>query len=588
MLDHKSSVAPGKGPAAGHAATPGKQTLTQGMSAKPKAPAPPTASAAKPAGKDSGKGKGKPKGKSKGAHTMGRDYQVWVHEMVVLTNPAQILDLDPDGTAAGTDAVIAEGKRGQVMCEIVDGPIQIELSEPDPETGQLRRVWISRDDAALVESDGSDAMSHDPQIESSLADAGTEKTVAATKAIVDVGQVDSLGGPFCEHVGKLVEAVVPDLGDSSKLVLSGRMLTATGALVYFSFTGSVERDNMIDDDQYKIRLEFGLGFEAKVEGWLVDAFTKAGVFGFVESSGDTGTETLNLLMYALWRSVAAIHEGAADWMFGKTAKNVAKTMDREDYAQVGVGGRAASGLKAGGAEVSGSIEGSLSARYTGQGAKGHETGEPTGEAIAMAQVGLNYSSGDGTQFAGGAAFTGSLSKMAMSSINASATASKTFNLADVKDLVGFERGANVIAAYGLDTLRAMGPVITEGTAKIVHALGLDEHNVKTSENDINKHLLRTAADLSGARLLPVLGGTMLAQHLAKQTAMTMDLAMPMTYEVGVEFEWKPGIGVSLSIQLKRVSSIEIGKEDAPGVFAKIENATRIFKLAYNNQSWSAE
>lgn len=577
MLDHKTSVAPGKGPAAGHAAaTPGKQTLTQGMSAKPKAPAPTAKSAAKPEKKGHGKGKGK----------KAREYTMWVHRFVEVINAAQVLDLDKEsGAVAGTDAPpIPEGKRAQVVAEIVDGPIQIELTTPDPETGELRRVWIQREDATLLlEEEAGDQMSLDPEHESAMAQAGSEKTKAVTAAVCNLGQFKNLGETFCERGGALMEALVPELGDSSKLVLKGN-IPINGGLFFFMFTGSVEKDNMIDDDQFKARLEFGVGWEAKVPSWIGDAFAQVSGFGFLEASGDSGQETLELMMYAIYRAVSCISQDAADHVMGGKAANVEDTMDREDYAQFGGGVRGAAGVKVGKKSLGGSVEGAASARYTGTGAKGHETGEVNAQTIGMAQAGVTFAS-RGAQFAGGAAVTADVANWSLLAANAAATATKTFDLADLKDLVGTERGANIIAAYGADALTAVGPIIGELVEKI---FGPDS-TIKASQKEINDHLGRTMTDISGARLLVALGGTAGAQKLASTFgSANPELAVPMSYEVGVEVEWKPGIGLSLSIQLKRISAIELGKENGePGAYAKVENATRIFKISYNNQSWSA-
>lgn len=561
MLDRKSSFTPGDRTAVAHAPTPGKQTLTQGLSGKPKGPSAPTA---KPSKK-------KPKpGKS-------RAYQMWVHEWVQTVTRAQILDLDPDGTTAGADDWVSEGQRGKVVAEIVDGPIQVELTKEDPETGQLRRVWIQREDAALVLAEDSDQMSHDPERSAAAAQAGSEKTGTTSTALCELGQVSSLGEGFCAKAGRLIEALVPDLGDSSKLVLRGNVPVA-GGLFYFSFSGSVERDNMIDDDQYKARLEFAVGYEASVETWLIDAFAQAGVFGFLESSGDTGKETLELLMYAIWRAVSAVSTKAAKNVMGGRAADVEQTMDREDYAQIGAGVRASAGIQGGDQKLGASVEGSVAARYTGTGAKGKETGKVDAATVAMAQLGLGYVT-EGVQFAGGAAVTGDLTSMDLLAVNASATGTKTMDLAEVKDLVGFEKGASVIAAYGLDALTAIGPVV---------AVALEKLGMKASQKSIDDHLLRTAADISGARVLAAFGGTTGAQWLAKRMGADLELAVPMSYEVAIEFEWKPGIGASFSIQLKRISAIELGEESRAGAYAKIENATRIFKIQLNNQGFKAE
>lgn len=572
MLDHKTSVAPGEGPAAGHAAaTPGKQTLTQGMSAKPKATAPTAKSAAKPAAKKSEK-----KGKGK----KGREYQTWVDQWVLVVAPAQILDMDPDGAAAGSGDSLPPGKTGQVVAEVVDGPIQVELMEEDKQTGQLRRVWIPRDDAVLIlAEDAGDQMSHDPERESAIAESGTKKAIATQKALCDLGDLPSMGGNFCQTAGGLIEALVPDLGDSSKVVLRVNIPTATGGLLYFAFTGSVERDNMVNDDQYKVRLEFAAGYGMDKSGWIFKAFVEAGVFGYLEASGDTGKETFDLLTYAISRMVAKVSPAAAEAVFsgGETASSIEKKMDREDYAMVGAGVRGSAGLVAGEQKIGVSGEASAAGRYTGSGAQGKETGQVQAETIAMAQLGLNWTT-EGVNFGGGASVTGGLSSMSLLAVNASATGSKSLDLAELNEMVGFEKGARVLAAYGLDALAAIGPIVAEA---------LDKLGMNVSKKTIDDHLTKTAANLTGARMAAALATTAYAKQMTKIAG--AELAVPMSYDVAIEFEWKPGTGASFAVQLKRVSAIELGVESGEaGAYAKVENATRIFKIQLNNQGFKAE
>lgn len=569
MREHQSSIAPGKGPSSANAVpTPGKQTLTQGLPGKPKAAAPPAAKSAKTPEKkkDVGKG-GKP-----------REYQMWVHQWVEIVSPAQVLDLDEDGTTAGTDASIPAGKRGQVVAEIVDGPIQIELGEEDRETGQLRRVWIQREDAALTIAEDGDQMSHDPERTTAAAQSGSAKTAKTSKALLDLGEMPSMGKGFCETAGGLVEALVPELGDSSKMVLRVN-IPVSGGLLYFSFMGSVERDNMIDDNQYKARLEFSAGYGADKGAWIFKAFVEAGVFGYLEASGDSGKETFNLLTYGISRMVATVSEEAAKYVFdkGESAQAIEKGMDREDYAQVGAGVRASAALEAGGHKVGGSVEASGAARFSGKGAKGHEKGVET-ETIAMGQAGITWATGDWS-FGGSAAVTIGLTSERLLAINGSATASKSLDLAELRDLVGPKAGARIFEAWGIDALTAIGPMVME----LLHTWG-SSIDPKPIQDGIGTAM----ANVSGARLAGVLGATSIAQAVGKVSDLG-DVSAPMSYEVGIDFEWKPGIGTSLSIQLKRVSAIEMGKESGEaGTYAKIENATRILKLQLNNQSWSAK
>ncbi len=556
MREHQTSNQPGKGSGATNATpTPGKRTLTDGLAAGP--------------AKSDKKADKKPAGKKPKT----REYTMWVHQWVQVVNPAQVLDLEPDGTAAGTGDSIPAGKRGKVVAEVVDGPIQVELTDVDRETGQLRRVWIQRDDATLVLEEDDDQVSTDPDRNTAVAQAGSKKTKATVEAVQHLGEWKSLGDGFCATAGKLVEALVPDLGDSSKLVLRAN-IPVSGGLLSVSFTGSVERDNMVDDDQYKIRLEFAMGYGVSHGAWIFKAFVEAGVFGYIEASGDTGKETFDLLTYALARGVAHISQDAADAVFGGGRAAIEKTMDREDYAQIGAGVRGSASLEAGSTKVGASAEASISARHTGTGAKGSETGKVVDETIVMGQAGLGWTTDD-LAFAGGAAVTAGATSGTLLAVNAAAAGTKSFDLAELGELVTYEKGARVLAAYGADALAAIGPII----AVVLEQLGLS-----ASQKSIDQHLAKTAANLTGARVLAALATT----HMAKQLG-GLTVAAPMSYEVGIEFEWKPGIGVAFSIQLKRISAIEMGTESGEaGRYYKVENATRILKIQANNQGFTAE
>jgi hypothetical protein len=516
------------------------------------------------------------------------EYFPWVSHWCQILSTTQVLEMDLEtGTGAGIEAVVAAGKRALVIAEIVNGPIQIELNEED-ETGGLRRVWIEREDATLILGpEDEDLMSTDPALASAAAQANDKKTKNTVAAISELGDMDKLDAGFCAVAGKVIEGLVPEEGDSSELVLRVN-IPLGGGYLFFSFTGSCERDNMIDDTQYKARFEFAGGLGVGGTAWIFKAFLEASVFGYIEASGDTGREVFDLMTYAIADKVGSVNEEAAAYVFsgGATKASVAKDMDREDYAQLGVGVRIAGGIGVGDASVEGSAEYSFAGtRYSGNGEKGKETGKVNEASVETFAAGLSFESG-------ALSFAGSLEAMwieggPLKSVVGAVGASLTLDLAELRDLVGSERGAALFAAWAGDAATAIAPMV---------ARAFKEAGVSVSgDKDPSKHILSTVGKISGANVALELAKTEAFKALASPDsyigklaggALAPEVASDLAYEVSMELDYKHGIGYCFSVQLKRVSTIEFGEERSGPAYVKVENATRLIQLRlYNDQAF---
>lgn len=144
--------------------------------------------------------------------------------------------------------------------------------------------------------------------------------------------------------GDLLAGWLPNKGDACQLTLRFNFpLVGVGGYGMVEMIVSAERD-----DQFKVRGELNFGIFGKVDVWLFEAFAQLKAGLFLEASGDSGQECMQLLgLGALSMVESIVGEDAVAVFFADVVSSTRKNMDKDDYVDVGGQVEASAGVSAG-------------------------------------------------------------------------------------------------------------------------------------------------------------------------------------------------------------------------------------------------
>jgi hypothetical protein len=165
-------------------------------------------------------------------------------------------------------------------------------------------------------------------------------TTELKSAMQDLGDVDSLDAGFFSTAGQVLDFLVPDVGDKGSLVLAANVpvvgadagKAGASAKIGLRFEGDVAQN------EKGIEVGFAAAFVAigEVKAWIMEAFIRATVGSFVRASGDSGAESMRLVVLSIQHAVESISKRAADMVFDDSFKNgVVRDMDEDDYVEYG-------------------------------------------------------------------------------------------------------------------------------------------------------------------------------------------------------------------------------------------------------------
>lgn len=158
-------------------------------------------------------------------------------------------------------------------------------------------------------------------------------------AVKNLGSVSSFGEDLYGKVGGVVDAIVPSAGDESSLRLAFNIPIATSGMgsakLGMNLEGEAERDH---DKGVRLKVKVGGVVTGEVDLAIVEAFAQFELFGWLESYGDSGYETMKLVSFALEQRTRELSDFAADFIWGEDfAGATRKSMDDDDYVVTGVG-----------------------------------------------------------------------------------------------------------------------------------------------------------------------------------------------------------------------------------------------------------
>lgn len=178
--------------------------------------------------------------------------------------------------------------------------------------------------------------------------APSEKDTSSSLSAAESKKVEAMvdgEGAFSPEMmsngGDLLAAWLPHKGDSIQLTLRFNFpLFGAAGYGMIEMLVSAERD-----DQFKVRGELNFGVFGKVDLWLFEAFAQLKAGLFLEASGDSGRECMQLMgLGALSMVIPIIGEDAVTAFFADTITSTRKNMDKDDYVDVGGQVEASAGI----------------------------------------------------------------------------------------------------------------------------------------------------------------------------------------------------------------------------------------------------
>lgn len=163
----------------------------------------------------------------------------------------------------------------------------------------------------------------------------TSKSLSAKenkKVEAMVGGDGAFSPEMMSNGGDLLASWLPNKGDAVQLTLRFNFpLFGVSGYGMVELLVSAERD-----DQFKVRGELNFGVFGKVDVWLFEAFAQIKAGLFLEASGDSGQECMQLLgLGAISMAQPIIGEDAVAAFFADTITSTRKNMDKDDYVDVG-------------------------------------------------------------------------------------------------------------------------------------------------------------------------------------------------------------------------------------------------------------
>lgn len=397
----------------------------------------------------------------------------------------------------------------------------------------------------------------------------TQKRDAGMKQI---SGAKSFGVDFTKAAGALLDAVVPQPGDKSKVQLNFNIPAGNlpGTFISGQFTLEAERTQAEPGKpataQTKVRTEVGIGVMTKADLWLVEVFAKAMLFGYMEAQGDNGFEVFRLYDLIMYKAVAAVSQAAADCVWGKglpeaVRKDVVKgSDDKDDYVEGGFAGEFSVGASAKVGSQDRSVTGS---RRASAGSKYYAADPNKAKKTSSVKTTLGLSIGDW----GGEAYIDEKSEQGQGSGGEVAiSASRMIELGSFAEMVGDSRKFAELAGQQLS-------MIAGQTVKLINGVSALQNKQATKGQTV------------GA-LVGMVGSFSMSSGLAKTAAIEkLKGARGIVGKVGQKFtikiSWGMGSPTRVEISLDRASLMERGKNANDPIYVAIENISNIFY-----KSWS--
>ena len=397
----------------------------------------------------------------------------------------------------------------------------------------------------------------------------TQKRDAGMKQITGA---KSFGVDFTKAAGALLDAVVPQPGDKSKVQLNFNIPAGNlpGTFISGQFTLEAERTQAEPGKpasaQTKVRTEVGIGVMTKADLWLVEVFAKAMLFGYMEAQGDNGFEVFRLYDLIMYKAVAAVSQAAADCVWGKglpeaVRKDVVKgNDDKDDYVEGGFAGEFSVGASAKVGTQDRSVTGS---RRASAGSKYYATDPNKGKKTSSIKTTLGLSIGDW----GGEVYVDEKSEQGQGSGGeVSISASRMIELGSFAEMVGDSRKFAELAGQQLSKIAGQ-------TLKLINGVSALQNKQATKGQTVGG-------------LVGMVGSFSMGSGLAKTAAIDkLKNARGIVGKIGQKFtikiSWGMGSPTKVEISLDRASLMERGKNANDPIYVAIENISNIFY-----KSWS--
>lgn len=373
---------------------------------------------------------------------------------------------------------------------------------------------------------------------------------AAAGAAHELGQQRSVGG-FSTAAGALVDAVCSDDDSGADMRIVANFPINPTVSVGFDFQISAEREN----NHTKIRVQVGGAVTGRVDAWIVEAWARAEVHGYVEAQGNNGTEAIRLLMYGIRDRIAARSPDLANRMFGGGfARETEQEMGEEDYVETGMGASLSGGVGAGGHEgprASASVGGETGTRISG----GREGEAPHREDARSVRLTASFSGGESFPAVGAkidlAWADGHLKEVAFE--------------AEAEQDLDFEHFEHLIGPQFLG----------EWAGSLQNAIGTHSTLVAHSGDDAARQFGSMAGmttRLSGATI----GGAAALHHALEEHG--HGVGLEVKYGVKTKISWEHGKGMKLALVLFRKSEFSFGHDERSPLFVQLTASSRILSL----------
>ncbi|MBN2799241.1 MAG: hypothetical protein JXX28_08865 [Deltaproteobacteria bacterium] len=382
-------------------------------------------------------------------------------------------------------------------------------------------------------------------------------------AMQDMGQVASLDGGFTSKAGGIVDAMVPNDGDSGKLKLNVNLPVDASGTVKVAFEFNTEMSRTDKGVKGKVRLGGGViaSKEADLYFFTAKVFAKIEAFGYMEAEGASGKAVFDLFGLAIHQLVAKESTDLAEAMFsGRYIAGVVKGMRRDDYVEAGLGIEASAGGELGsttpsGHEISAShdakAEGIAATRYQ-KNRKGQIYEKDASKVGAETSVGLK---GKLPPFDAAGKLTTKYGKGSLEEIEAELSGEAMIS---GKELSSLAQGGSLLSGMVSQFGKLIGGtsgMMKDGTA--ARKVGAFASLVGSATGLGN---LATGASIKAIDKMGNMGAKL--GH---------KLSIKGTYDVG-----KSDFGLELT--LERVSEISYGDADKDTFAVVAENIQRVFQI----------
>jgi len=380
----------------------------------------------------------------------------------------------------------------------------------------------------------------------------TDKGAAIKGAVNNMGEVKSLDSKFSRTAGRVVDSMLPNAGDKAKVQINVNVpIDASGTVrVAFEFVAECERD----DKGVKGRIQIGGGVSAKKEIDLyfmsAEVFAQAMVFGYMETYGDSATEMFDLMLLGIQQRVAGVSKPLANAVFNaQQMQNIVKNMDKDDYAESGLGVALSAGAGAGGGskprEATAGVAASTGTRLSSNGKGGLKS-----QGVSQVQASLQGLSGP---FGLTGKLVGKFEQGQLSAIEAELSGEAMIGADKLNELV-------VGGRWLSGMISQLGGIIGGGSGL------LSDQNAARKAGSLASFIKRS----SGV-------GALAEAASAKSIAKLKGMGVKLGHKITLRGTWENG-KYGLEIAMERVSQIEFGENSRDLVYVLVENIQRVFKI----------